>query len=69
MGQPSADAEEQQPTTDCADACPVCRGKGRKFVLLRRSTAIAGGAAERALLFRSWVRCLTCSGTGRVESS
>ncbi len=55
--------------TDAADACPACRGKGRKFVFLRRSSAIAGGAAERALLFRSWVRCLTCSGTGRKQPS
>ena len=55
--------------TDSADACPACRGKGRKFVLLRRSSAIAGGASERALLFRSWFRCLACSGTGRVLPS
>ena len=55
--------------TDDADACPACRGKGRKFVLLRRSSAMAGGASERALLFRSWFRCLACSGTGRVLPS
>lgn len=55
--------------TEGAHPCPSCRGRGRKFVLLRRSGAIAGGAAERALLFRSWVKCLTCSGTGRVPSS
>ncbi len=51
-----------------ADTCPSCRGKGRKFVLLRRSRAVAGGASERALLFRSWVVCLACSGTGRVPA-
>jgi hypothetical protein len=55
--------------TDRADRCPSCRGRGRKFVLLRRSSAMAGGASERGLLFRSWVRCLTCSGTGRVVPS
>ena len=55
--------------TDGADACSSCRGRGRKFVTLRRSRAVAGGAAERALLFRSWVMCLACSGTGRVLSS
>lgn len=52
--------------TDDADPCPSCRGKGRKFVLLRRSGAIAVAAAERALLFRCWVTCLACSGTGRI---
>jgi hypothetical protein len=54
--------------TDCGDTCPSCRGWGRKFVMLRRSSAIAGGAAELVLLFRSWVPCLTCSGTGRVAA-
>lgn len=54
---------------DCADSCPWCGGRGRKFIVLRRSEAIAGGAAEQALLFRSWVVCLMCSGTGQVPSS
>lgn len=51
------------------DRCPSCRGKGRKFVLLRRSGAVAGGASERVLLFRTWAPCLMCSGTGRVSAS
>lgn len=55
--------------TEGAGDCSSCRGRGRKFVMLRRSGAIAGGAAERALLFRSWVTCLACSGTGNVPSS
>jgi len=50
-----------------ADRCPSCRGKGRKLLLLRRSDARGGNASERALLRRSWVACLKCSGTGRAQ--
>jgi hypothetical protein len=42
------------------------RGLGHKL-LPRRSGARAGNASERALLRRSWVTCLMCSGTGRVR--
>lgn len=49
--------------------CPSCRGRGWKFLTLRRSAANGGGTAERALLQRPRISCLFCSGTGRVASS
>jgi len=51
------------------DSCPSCRGQGWKFFTLRRSLANAGGTAERALLRRARVACLTCSGTGRSAAA
>ena len=50
------------------DRCSSCRGRGRKFVMLRRSEAAAGAAAETALLGRTQVPCLACAGTGRAAS-
>jgi hypothetical protein len=53
---------------DAEGACPACRGQGSKFVMLRRSDAAAGAAAETALLGRVQEPCLSCSGTGRAAS-
>jgi hypothetical protein len=67
---PSQPTENDEPET--ADggngACPSCRGRGRKFVMLRRSDAAAGAAAETALLGRTREQCLSCSGTGKAAS-
>jgi hypothetical protein len=49
--------------------CPSCRGRGWKFVGLRRSAALGGGTAERALLERPRVLCITCSGHGQVPAA
>lgn len=51
---------------DCLIPCPSCRGRGRKFVFLRRSVAAAGGAAESSLLRRLREPCLACAGKGKV---
>jgi hypothetical protein len=48
--------------------CLACRGRGFKFVMLRRSDAAAGAAAETALLGRVQEPCLSCSGTGKAAS-
>jgi hypothetical protein len=53
-------------TAGCLVPCPSCRGRGRKFVFLRRSVAVAGGAAESALLRRLTEPCLACGGKGKV---
>jgi DnaJ-class molecular chaperone len=55
--------------TGKSNSCPSCRGHGWKFVTLRRSAANAGGTAERGLLRRARVSCLTCSGSGRVSAT
>lgn len=52
--------------TDGADTCPSSSGSSRKLTMLRKSGAIS--AAERALLFRSWVLGLACSGSGRAPA-
>jgi hypothetical protein len=49
--------------------CLSCRGRGWKFLTLRRSATNGGGTAERALLQRPRTPCLVCSGTGRAASS
>ena len=46
------------------NACLACGGRGWKFLHLRRSIDIAGGASERALLLRPRVPCIFCHGTG-----
>lgn len=46
--------------------CPACRGRGRKFVTLRRLVGAAGGAAESDLLRQTQTPCPTCLGTGRA---
>ena len=46
------------------DACLSCGGRGWKFLHLRRSLEVAGGASERALLRRARVPCIYCHGTG-----
>jgi hypothetical protein len=50
------------------DSCPSCRGRGWKFVSLRRSSASSGGVAERGLLNRARTLCLACAGTGGRSS-
>jgi hypothetical protein len=67
---PSQPTENGEPETDVSDGerCPSCRGRGRKFVMLRRSEAAAGAAAETALLGRTQEQCLSCSGTGKAAS-
>jgi len=49
--------------------CPACRGRGRKFVTLRRLVGAAGGASEDELLKRTQVPCLCCMGTGRTSAA
>lgn len=56
-------------TTGGQYSCPSCRGQGWKFLTLRRSASNAGGSAERGLLRRPRVTCLTCGGTGRVSAA
>lgn len=46
------------------NACLSCGGRGWKFLHLRRSIEIAGGASEHALLRRARVPCIYCRGTG-----
>jgi len=48
--------------------CPSCRGRGWKFITLRRSAANGGGTAERALLARPGIPCLICSGSGQAAA-
>ena len=50
------------------NSCPSCRGRGWKFLTLRRSAANGGGVAERALLDRPRTLCLACSGSGRAAA-
>ena len=47
-------------------ACQMCRGRGWKLVLVRRSAIAAGAVPERDALNRSRVTCLFCSGSGTV---
>jgi hypothetical protein len=51
------------------DSCPSCRGQGWRFLTLRRSSSNAGATAERGLLRRPRVTCLTCGGTSRVSAA
>jgi hypothetical protein len=64
----SPEADQSQTAVTGNDACPSCRGRGRKFVVLRRSDATAGAAAETALLGRVQAQCLSCLGTGKAAS-
>jgi hypothetical protein len=59
--------EEPDTSADVCPPCPACRGRGRKFVSLRRLTGAAGGAAEGDLLRQAQTECLTCAGTGRMN--
>ncbi len=45
-----------------ANPCPSCRGRGRKFVTLRRLVGAAGGAAETDLLKQTQTECLALLG-------
>jgi hypothetical protein len=58
---------ESEPAADDG-GCSSCRGRGSKLVMLRRSDAVAGAAAETALLGRVREPCLRCSGTGKAAS-
>lgn len=49
--------------------CPSCRGRGWKFLTLRRSAANGGGTAELALLERPRTACIVCAGEGRVSEA
>jgi hypothetical protein len=49
------------------DACLSCEGHGWKFLLLRRSSAIAGDVSELGLALRERVGCLDCYGTGKAQ--
>jgi DnaJ-class molecular chaperone len=49
--------------------CPSCRGRGWKFLTLRRCAGNGGAAAERALLDRPRTACLACSGEGQVPTT
>lgn len=48
--------------------CPSYRGRGWKFITLRRSDANGGGAAERALLARPRIPFIICSGNGQAAA-
>jgi hypothetical protein len=50
------------------NSCSSCRGRGWKFVTLRRSAVNGGGTVEGALLERPRIPCLACSGSGRVTA-
>jgi hypothetical protein len=50
------------------EPCLICRGRGWKFRMIRRSLANGGETAERGLLARSRVTCLVCSGTGQAAA-
>jgi hypothetical protein len=73
MGQttPSDEVPEDEATGTSADAnpCLSCRGRGRKFVTLRRLVGAAGGAAETDLLRQTRMECLACSGSGRGSAA
>jgi DnaJ-class molecular chaperone len=49
--------------------CPSCRGRGWKFLTLRRCAGNGGATAERALLDRPRTPCLACSGEGQVPTA
>ena len=73
MGQaisPQQLPEDKEPegADDGHPPCPACRGRGRKFVTLRRLTGAGGGASEDELLKRTQVPCLGCTGTGRAAA-
>jgi hypothetical protein len=63
----SPETGESEPSAE-SGGCPSCRGSGSKFVMMRRSEAAAGAAAETALLGRAQEPCLRCSGTGKAAS-
>jgi hypothetical protein len=65
---PNDSPETGETELDAEGACPACRGQGSKFVMMRRSEAVAGAAAETALLGRAQESCLRCSGTGKAAS-
>lgn len=50
------------------NSCPSCRGRGWKFLTLRRAAANGGGTAECALLYRPRIPCLICAGSGQVAA-
>jgi len=49
--------------------CPACRGRGQKFVTLRRLVDEAGAASEDELLKRTGTGCLHCSGSGQAAAA
>jgi hypothetical protein len=51
------------------DVCVSCDGRGRKFVLLRRSSAHAGDVSEQNLAARTRVGCPDCFGTGKAQAA
>jgi hypothetical protein len=61
------EGEEPEAPANC-DPCPSCRGRGRKFVTLRRLVGAAGGASEDELLKRTRTECLSCAGTGKASA-
>jgi hypothetical protein len=63
------EGEEPEALTECNPPCPACRGRGRKFVTLRRMVGAAGGASEDELLKRTQVPCPCCTGTGRASAA
>jgi hypothetical protein len=65
---PNDSPETGESEPDAEGGCLACRGRGFKFVTLRRSEAVGGAAAETALLGRVRKPCLSCSGTGKAAS-
>ena len=56
-------------TGTSTEQCSSCRGRGWKWLTLRRSLTSTGDAGERAPLQRSRVRCLVCQGTGTTPDA
>ncbi len=71
-GFPEAGQEQDEAAADAsassgeAGPCSNCRGRGWKFLGLRRSEGAIGDAGEVALLRRARTGCLACGGTGRA---
>jgi len=67
--EPLPESEEPEAAAECNPPCPACRGRGRKFVTLRRLVGAGGGASENELLKRARAPRLGCAGTGRAPTA
>jgi hypothetical protein len=62
------DPQEPQAPAAFDPPCPACRGRGLKFLTLRRMVGAAGAASEDELLKRARVLCLACDGSGQAAA-
>jgi len=67
--EPLPEGEEPEAAVEGNPACPACRGRGRKFITLRRLVGAGGGASEDELLKRARTPRLGCAGTGRAPTA